>query len=90
MFGALKVLKNLFRSRQTDPGFSREFPKERMGRVVYDEKKCIKCYECVRNCPAVAISVRPDKFVQVDDEKCIRCGLCVRKCPTRALKMKEK
>jgi ferredoxin len=85
----LKTLKNLFKPKQTAEGFRRDFPKERMGHVVYDPSKCIKCHLCVKHCPPVAISVNPDKTVKVDRQKCIRCGICTRLCPTGALTMKK-
>jgi Fe-S-cluster-containing hydrogenase component 2 len=44
----------------------------------------------VKYCPAIAISVLPDKFIFIDHEKCIRCALCTTVCPTKALLMKQK
>ena len=85
-----KVLKNIFKKKQTEEGFTREFPKERMGHIKYNQKKCTKSYVCVKYCPANAISIGPDKFIRIDHEKCIRCGICVRECPSRALSIKEK
>ncbi|MBR9681806.1 MAG: 4Fe-4S binding protein [Candidatus Altiarchaeota archaeon] len=82
----IKVLKNIFKKRETLQGFTREFPKNRIGRISYNQKKCTKAYECVKYCPANAISVRADKFIQIDHEKCIRCKICVRVCPSKALK----
>ena len=85
-----KILRNLFRRRQTQKGLVRDFPKERVGRIYYNQKKCTKAYRCVKYCPANAISVGPDGYIRIDHEKCIRCGICVRECPSKALKAKSK
>ena len=85
----IKILKNIFRKRDTVKGFTREFPKERVGKIYYNPKKCTKKYECVKYCPANAISIGPDKLIVIDDKKCIRCGICVRMCPSKALKAKS-
>ena len=84
-----KILKNIFKKKQTEQGFTREFPKERVGQICYNQKKCTKSYACVKYCPANAISVRSDGFIQIDHEKCIRCGICIRECPSKALRAKE-
>jgi len=81
---------NLFRRRETQEGFTRKFPKERMGRVHYDKSKCIRAYECVKYCPAQAIRIGKDKFIEIDHEKCIRCGVCTLVCPSKALTMRKK
>ena len=46
-----------------------------------DEKKCIKCNLCRKNCPAGAIS--PE--IKVDNSKCIRCNACIELCPKKAI-----
>jgi two-component system NtrC family sensor kinase len=43
------------------------------------EDKCIRCYNCVHNCPAKAIQVRHGK-AEVIEERCIACGTCLRVC----------
>jgi formate hydrogenlyase subunit 6/NADH:ubiquinone oxidoreductase subunit I len=86
----IKTLKNLFRKRLTEKGFYVEPPAEAEGRVEYCKEKCKKSYLCMKNCPAIAISVTPDKFISIDHEKCIRCAVCTVVCPTKALVMKPK
>ena len=80
----------MFRKKETLNGFELEPEKGHKGRIEYNQKKCKKHYKCVKYCPAVAISVRPDKFIKIDHEKCIRCGLCVEVCPEKALRTREK
>ena len=48
--------------------------------------KCIKCANCVRNCPNDAIL----SSVVIDEKKCIGCGICYEKCPSGAITMEEK
>lgn len=86
----LQVLKNLLKGKETLEGQGREKPHWSEGRVHYDQDKCEKYYECIKHCPAVAISRRDDGFVEVDHEKCIRCAVCTKVCPTKALVMKKK
>lgn len=50
------------------------------------ESVCIKCENCLRNCPNDAIL----SSIMVDEKKCIGCGICASKCPTGAVVMSEK
>ncbi|HBN09090.1 MAG TPA: histidine kinase [Cyanobacteria bacterium UBA8530] len=50
-----------------------------MGVVTTIEKRCRRCYSCIRSCPAKAIQVK-DGQAKVLDERCIGCGNCVRVC----------
>lgn len=47
---------------------------------------CLKCGNCVGNCPNNAIYA-PNI---IDDKKCIGCGICAKKCPSNAIEMYEK
>lgn len=45
-----------------------------------DEKKCVGCTRCAKNCPVEAISGAPKKVHVIDQEKCIKCGKCASVC----------
>ena len=51
-----------------------------------NESKCIKCGNCLRNCPNDAIF----SSIIIDEKKCIGCGICSKKCPTGAISMFDK
>ncbi len=52
------------------------------------QPNCTKCYECVTNCPARAMSA-PDGKVIVDTNKCIGCFCCDEVCNFKAIRMKR-
>ena len=43
-------------------------------------KRCINCGECVKNCPAGALSMENDQ-VHFDPTKCVSCDTCIKTCP---------
>ena len=51
-----------------------------------NESKCIKCGNCLRNCPNDAIY----SSIIINEKKCIGCGMCSKKCPTEAILMFDK
>jgi uncharacterized protein (DUF362 family)/Pyruvate/2-oxoacid:ferredoxin oxidoreductase delta subunit len=53
---------------------------------VFISKKCIKCGECVRDCPVHIIKFKNGK-PQADLTKCIRCFCCQELCPVKAVKI---
>ena len=50
----------------------------------YNQKKCVTCGYCVKNCPNGAIAFQEEKIVLLR-EKCQKCGRCVENCPNTAL-----
>ncbi len=58
------------------------FHKVSLCRVKVDEKKCIGCNICVREC---LMDVKC-----VGDHECIHCGECIEKCPTGAINYKNR
>jgi len=50
---------------------------------------CIKCGQCVKNCPHQCIDLSSNVPV-VDLSKCDSCGTCVEKCPTKVFKIIER
>jgi len=51
---------------------------------MYRQKKCIKCSECIKNCPNQALSLDTRKL-SVNRKVCSLCGECAKKCPSEAL-----
>ncbi len=52
------------------------------------EKKCKRCYSCVRLCPAKAIKVVGGQ-AKVIEERCIACGNCIKVCPQHAKHIRD-
>jgi glutamate synthase domain-containing protein 2 len=58
--------------------------------VLRDEKKCIQCKVCVKQCAnEVHKYDKEDNVVLADDAKCVNCHRCVVLCPTKALKIRK-
>ncbi|MDR0971059.1 MAG: DUF362 domain-containing protein [Bacteroidales bacterium] len=53
--------------------------------VIANRDKCNGCGNCIKNCPAGALSLVDDKIV-IDEEKCIGCAKCIAECPRRVIK----
>lgn len=49
---------------------------------VTDSVKCTKCGDCVKDCPADAITLNP---LTIDKEKCFGCGKCITSCTNDAI-----
>ena len=55
-----------------------------------DEKRCIACQVCVRQCANdVHDYDESDDHVFSDDAQCVGCHRCVTLCPTRALTVRR-
>ena len=52
---------------------------------VTDTATCVACGQCVRVCPAAAISEAD--FTATDEARCIVCAACAKYCPTDAREM---
>ncbi len=57
-----------------------------MSKPVYLEELCVKCGDCVVNCPAEALTLEPE--FNISDE-CIACFCCVELCPEGALEVPD-
>ncbi len=56
--------------------------------VVRNDRRCIACRVCERQCSNEVHSFDPEAGVMVsDDSKCVDCQRCVSLCPVRALKI---
>lgn len=49
-----------------------------------DEKRCIGCAHCMKNCPTEAIRLRGGK-AKIYENRCIDCGECYKVCPSGAV-----
>lgn len=64
-----------------------DVPEGFRGRLVYDEKKCIRCLQCVRICPAKALEFDKERnVIKHYVARCTFCGQCVDICPVKALR----
>ncbi|MHC1742056.1 MAG: DUF362 domain-containing protein [Syntrophobacteraceae bacterium] len=57
-------------------------------RPVTEKSLCKNCGDCLRYCPAHAVS-QQGKEIRFDYDRCIRCYCCVEVCPHGALRSKE-
>lgn len=53
-----------------------------------NQRNCTRCYACVKNCPAGAMTISSGKVV-VDKEKCIGCFCCDEVCDYKAIVMER-
>jgi NAD-dependent dihydropyrimidine dehydrogenase PreA subunit len=58
--------------------------------VVRDEKRCIKCRVCERQC-ANEVHAYDEELdcMTADEQNCVNCHRCVTLCPTRALRIRK-
>lgn len=58
--------------------------------IVRDDKKCINCQVCVRQCANEAhLYDEDEQTVYSDDSKCVACHRCVTLCPAKALHIEK-
>jgi ferredoxin len=56
--------------------------------ALIDQKECIHCGTCFKNCPVKAIGKEKINGIDVytvDPKKCISCGTCIENCPIEAI-----
>jgi len=68
------------------------FLKKLERRPVFIHKNCIGCLDCIKICPANAITMHPkkDNYVVLTDSKCIRCFCCSEVCQSNAVENRRK
>lgn len=87
----MEAIKSLFKKPATSeyPYKRREIHHSYAGMISFEQKKCIGCQICVRNCPANAIKIikTADKVFscELSLANCIFCSQCVFSCPKKAL-----
>lgn len=55
-------------------------------RPLYREEDCVKCGDCVVNCPPQALTLEPEFAIS---DECIACFCCVELCPEGALEVPD-
>lgn len=58
-------------------------------KIVYWEKRCIKCGRCIKNCPNNALTFKNGKVFK-DRNRCSNCGRCTEVCQMMAMEKIEK
>jgi len=53
-----------------------------------DNKKCKKCAQCIKACPAKAVKIDKNKNLFVDFKKCISCFCCHELCENKSIEIK--
>ena len=53
-----------------------------------DERYCVACGRCEKECPFSAISIYKGIISKVDINKCVGCGKCAKACPANAIDIK--
>jgi len=56
--------------------------------AVVDERYCISCKRCEKNCPKNAIISPEGEVAEVDEINCDGCGICATCCPTQAIQIR--
>ena len=51
------------------------------------DEKCIKCYQCIKACPAQALIRQKDNKPVLVPDNCIGCCCCHEVCPAKAIEM---
>lgn len=81
-----KLMRHLESPEAYDRYFSPEEIKELLEGVIsyyIEPQKCRACLNCLRRCPADAISGAKKQVHVIDQQKCIKCGACLDACPER-------
>ena len=55
-------------------------------RAQINEKLCVGCGNCAKNCPVQAANLS-ESIAVIDQDRCIGCGLCVNQCPEKAIEL---
>ena len=57
----------------------------KMDFITVNEEKCIKCEQCIKECPAYVLKMGEKGPEEIANTTCIACGHCVAICPTDAI-----
>ena len=59
----------------------------RMEKPEIDNSLCIKCDNCIKYCPELALNRDKQEYPKVDFRFCKGCGICSNQCPVDAIQM---
>ncbi|MBZ9686754.1 nitroreductase family protein [Clostridium estertheticum] len=60
-----------------------------MDLITVNEEKCIKCEQCIKECPAYVLKMGEKGPEEIANTTCIACGHCVAICPSEAIDNKK-
>ena len=60
-----------------------------MDLITVNEEKCIKCGQCIKECPVYVLKMGKKGPEEVENTNCIACGHCVAICPSDAIDNKK-
>ena len=60
-----------------------------MDLITVNEEKCIKCGQCIKECPSFVLKMGQKGPEEVENTTCIACGHCVAVCPSDAIDNKK-
>lgn len=92
----MKIVKEALKALGKKPVTSKfpleqpEIPEGYRGKILYEKKKCISCFTCVKFCPSPAIFPTKEKKVRFDMGRCIFCGRCQEVCPVKCIHLTKK
>lgn len=58
--------------------------------AVVDEKNCVACGTCVKQCPKNAIKIWRGCYAAVNENECVGCGRCAGVCPVGCIEIVRK
>jgi len=60
-----------------------------MSIITVNEEKCIKCQQCIKECPSYVLKMGEKGPEEIENTTCIACGHCVAICPSAAIDNKK-
>lgn len=60
-----------------------------MNLITVNEEKCIRCEQCIKECPANVLKMGKIGPEEIENTNCIACGHCVAVCPSDAIDNKK-
>lgn len=52
-----------------------------------DQKHCVACGACMKECPRSAIHIWKGCYAKVDEDICLGCGKCANICPAGSIEI---